>query len=155
MPNREIKSASEVVQMLEAKNQIINNTTVVGAACDVSDCDAALIVANIGVWADTVSGGLIEIAVQESNDTVAGNFTDVADEDLTDTITLTSTVSGGADTGGFASVNATTNDVKVVATSYTGSKPYIRIKLNGEKNLASGTPLAVDLIKQRLRNSPA
>lgn len=145
--NREQDSNLSIVQSLAAVNLTINNTTVAGGAIDLQGFDSATICADIGTWGDTVAGGMMEFAVQHSDDTVSGNFTDVADTDLTDTVTLTSTVSGGAATGGFAKVTGTSDDAKVVKTGYKGGKRYIRHKINGEKNLATGTPVSITVIK--------
>lgn len=155
MPNRTQSSNVALANMVDPAVQIINNTTVAGAAMDLQGVDAAYVAAQIGVWGDTVAGGLIEIGLQHSDDTVAGNFTDCAAADLTDTVSGASTVTGAIATGVFATVSATTNDQKVVKTSYRGSKRYIRVKINGEKNLATGTPIAVLLVKGNLNNAPS
>lgn len=152
--NRTDVSNFAPVNMVDPAVQIINNTTVAGAALDLQGYDSASFYAQIGAWGDTVSGGLIEIGLQHSDDTVAGNFVDVPNADLTDTIAGASTVSGAVATGVFASVNATSNDQKVVKTGYKGNKRYVRVKINGEKNLATGTPVAVLMVKGHPGNAP-
>lgn len=153
MPNRSLVDNISVEDMSDNQLRIINNTTVAGGAIDLQGFDSATIVADIGVWGDTVSGGLVEIGLQESDASGSG-FTDVANADLTDTIAGASTVTGAVATGVFASVSSTSNDQKQVKTGYLGSKRYIRAKINGEKNLATGTPIAILAIKGHPSKAP-
>jgi hypothetical protein len=144
MPNRSQVDNLAFVNMIDPVLQIINNTTVAGAAIDTQGYDSVTVVAQIGAWGDTVAGGLVEFGLQHSDDTVAGNFTDVGAVNLTDTIAGASTVSGAVSSGStFANVSSTSTDQKTVKTGYRGNKRYIRLKVNGEKNLAIGTPVAV------------
>lgn len=154
MPNRSQVDILAPVNMVDPAVQIINNTTVAGAACDLEGYDAATIIAQIGAWGDTVAGGLIEIGLQHSDDTVAGNFVDVPDAQLTDTVAGASTVTGAVDTGVFSTVSSTSTDQKIQKTGYIGGKRYIRAKINGEKNLATGTPVAILLVKGKPANAP-
>lgn len=147
MPNRSQVDNLNFAAMSDNAVRIINNTTVAGEATDLQGFDAVTVIADIGAWGDTVAGGLIEIGLQHSDDTVSGNFVDVPNAQLTDTIAGASTVTGAITTGVFASVSSTSNDQKVVKTGYIGAKRYIRVKFNGEKNLASGTPISVVAIE--------
>lgn len=145
MSTRSISKNIAPVNMIDPVNQTINNTTVAGAGCDLQGYESATVIAQVGAWGDTVSGGMIEFAVQESDDN--STFTDVANANLTDTIAGASTVTGAAATGVFGKVSSTSNDQTTFRTGYVGSKRYIRIKMNGEKNLATGSPIAVLLVK--------
>ena len=142
MPNRSNNKNYAAVNMVDPANRIINNTTVAGGAIDLQGYDVADIVLQIGVWADTVAGGLMEFGLQHNDDTVSGGFVDVPNSLLTDTVEAESTVSGAIATGVFAKVSSTENDQTTAKTSYIGNKRYIRLKINGEKNLANGTPSA-------------
>lgn len=155
MVNRTQVDGLAPVNMIDPQTLIINNTTVAGAACDLQGCDAATIIAQVGAWGDTVAGGQTEFALQHSDDTVSGNFVDVPNADLTDYVTLNSTVTGAAATGGFGEVSSTSNDQTTFKTGYRGNKRYIRVKINGEKNLATGTPAAVLLLKGKNSYEPA
>jgi hypothetical protein len=147
MPNRTQVDNFSLENMVDPALRIINNTTVAGGAIDLQGFDSAMVVAQIGAWGDTVSGGLLEIGLQHSETTVTGDFVDVPDDELTDTVAGASTVSGAVETGVFASVSSTSNDQKVAKTAYKGGKRYLRVKFNGEKNLATGTPVAVLVAK--------
>lgn len=154
MTNRSQVDGLAPINMIDPQAFIINNTTVAGAACDLQGVDAATIIAQVGAWGDTVSGGQIEFAVQHSDDTVAGNFVDVPNAQLTDVITLDSTVTGATATGGFGQFSSTSNDQTTFKTGYIGRKRYIRVKINGEKNLAIGNPGAVLLLKGKNSYEP-
>lgn len=154
MPNRSQVDNLNFAAMSDNALRIINNTTVAGAAIDTQGYDAVTVITDIGAWGDTVAGGLLEIGLQHSDDTVSGNFVDVPNAQLTDTIAGSSSVTGAIATGVFASVSATSNDQKVVKTGYIGGKRYLRVKFNGEKNLATGTPVSVVIVEGLAARAP-
>ena len=154
MPNRTQVDNLNFAAMSDNALRIINNTTVAGAAIDTQGYDAVTVIADIGAWGDTVSGGLLEIGLQHSDDTVSGNFVDVPNAELTDTVAGASTVTGAITTGVFASVSSTSNDQKVAKTGYIGTKRYLKVKFNGEKNLATGTPVSVVAIEGKASRAP-
>ena len=148
MPNRTQAHNSSTLNMIDPQALTANNTTVAGAAIDLQGFDSATIYAQMGVWGDTIAGGLTEFGLQESDSSGSG-FTDVANADLTDTIAAASTVTGAATTGVYANVSSTSNDQKVVVTGYKGKKRYIRAKFNVEKNQATGIPVSVLCVRGR------
>lgn len=155
MPNRNEIDNLHIEEMYEVKAVLANNTTLKGAAIDTLGYDAVTISTSIGAWGDTVSGGLIEGVLQESDDTVDGNFTTVAATDIDgDSVVPASTVSGAGATVGLFSVSSTSNDQKSKKTAYLGRKRYLRILFNCEKNLASGTPITVKMIGNKANYSP-
>lgn len=155
MPSRNELNNTLHIEMYEAKAVLADNTTLKGAAIDTQGYDAIDITTHIGIWGDTVSGGLIEVCLQESDDTVDGNFTAVAATDLSgDTIAPASTVSGAAATTGLASVSSTATDQKLKKTAYLGSKRYVRVVFNCQKTLATGTPISVLMHGRRAHYLP-
>jgi len=155
MPNRNDIDTIKVEPMYEVKAVVANNTTLKGAALDLQGYDSAYVITEIGTWAATVSGGLVEVALQHSDDTVDGNFVYIPATELDgDTIAPASTVTGAAATTGITSANATTNDQKTKKTAYLGSKRYLRVVFNCEKTLDAGLPIAVHLHRGRPNYAP-
>lgn len=153
MPNRSQVKNITTLAMADNAVQIINNTTVAGGAIDLQGYDSATIIATVGAWGDTVAGGQIELGLQHSDASGSG-FVDVPNDQLTDTIAGDSTVTGAVATGVYGQVSSTSNDQFVVKTGYIGGKRYIRSKLNGEKNLATGTPIGIVAVLGIPANAP-
>lgn len=135
-------------------NKIASNTTLAGGAVDTQGCDALSVLAEFGVNAETVSGGLTEVALQHSDDTVSGNFVDIPDANLTSTITKSSTVTGAAATGVIAKCTGTSDDERQVIVGVKECKRYIRAKFNVEKAQTIGIPIALTVLKTKLNNLP-
>lgn len=153
MMNRELAANIEPVQTLDPATLTTNNTTVAGGAVDLQGFNSATILANVGEWGDTTTGGW-EIGVQHSDDTVSGNFVDVPNDQLTDTVAGDSTVTGAQSTGVFAVVDAADEDDAVYKTGYIGAKRYLRYFLTATGNQTNGTPLAITVVKGHANIAP-
>lgn len=145
MPNRSNDSNMTIEQSIAPDLYQTNNTTVAGSAVDTRGYDAVTCFVSVNDWGDTGTGGW-EFSIQESDDTVAGNFTDVADADLTYTVTGDSTVTGAADSGVYAVVDAADEDDQVYTTGYIGNKRYIRQYATATGNQSTGTDLEAGFI---------
>jgi len=144
MTTREIDSNIVITASLYPAALTTNNTTVAGTGVDLKGFSAAEVVVQVGTYAETVSGAFSEFSIQESDDDTT--YTDVANADLTDTVAATSTVTGASTTGVIGKVSSTSNDNVVFKSGYKGSKRYIRVKENAEKNHNVGLPVSAVVI---------
>lgn len=127
---------SKVSVVLGLKAQVLT-ADAQGAAFDCQDDLGMMIVANVGLSADTLSGSVkIELAVEESDD--ASIWTAVADADLT------AAVAGGAQTGTFAVIDAAAEDEATYKVGYKGYKRYARAIVNLVGTHTNGTPVAIN-----------
>lgn len=152
MVTREQDSNLSVVASFNPAVTTTNNTTVAGASADLQGYNAATVVVEVGLYAESIAGAFSEFSIQESDDDTT--FTDVANSDLTDTVAATSTVTGASTTGIIGKVSSTSNDNVVIKSGYKGSKRYIRVKEMGEKNHNVGLPYAATIIRGLKSNAP-
>lgn len=145
MTTREIDTKVAISTSLLPSSRTTNNTTVAGTGVDLRGFSAAEAVVHVGTYNETVSGAFSEFSLQESDDDTT--YTDVANADLTDTVAATCTVTGASTTGVFGKTSSTSNDEVVFKTGYKGTKRYIRVKENAEKNHNVGLVSSAVIIK--------
>jgi len=147
MTTREIDSGIVIEASLQPAVLTTNNTTVAGTGIDLRGFEAAEVVVQVGLYAESIAGAFSEFSVQESDDDTT--YTDVANADLTDTVAATCTVTGASTTGLIGKVSSTSNDNVVIKSGYKGSKRYIRVKENAEKNHNVGLPVSAVIVKAK------
>ncbi len=152
MVTRTIDSNITVLTSLLPASRITNNTTVAGTGVDLKEYSAAEAIVHVGTYGETVAGAFSEFSLQESDDDTT--YTDVANADLTDTVAATSTVTGASTTGVFGKVSSTANDEVVFATGYKGTKRYIRVKENAEKNHNVGLVSSAVIVRAKPKTAP-
>jgi hypothetical protein len=118
---------------------ILGNTTAegTGVAVDRQGFQDALMIAEVGISADTLSGALYwTIAFQESDTTTAGEFTNIAAADL----------EGGVNDH---VINAAAEDPTTIVRGYRGTKRYLRILFTQTGTHTNGTPISGIIILGR------
>jgi hypothetical protein len=119
-----------------------NDTEGKGAAVDLKGYEGALMIFNIGISADTLSGSvLLTPKLQESDTTTDGDFTDVAAGDMLGDEDLTV-------------IDDAAEDPDVQRVSYIGSKRYIRAVVDTTGTHTNGTPLGAVCVLGYPRHMP-
>jgi len=110
------------------------------AEVDNQGFDSLLLIGNIGLSADTLSGSVfIELEVQES-DTSGSGFTAVADADLQNSVT-------GTNVGTFAVIDDPAEDKQRFITAYKGNKRFVRVVANLTGTHTNGTPISITSVQ--------
>ena len=129
-------SGCKVVQTLVP---VLANDTAegTGVAVDRQGFQDALMVAEVGISGDTLSGSLYwTIAFQESATTTAGDFTNIAAGDL----------EGGVNDH---VINAEAEDPTTVVRGYRGSLRYLRVLFTQTGTHTNGTPISAAIVLGR------
>jgi hypothetical protein len=125
-------SAYAGLKAVQALVPILGNTTAegTGVVVDRQGFQSALMIAEVGISGDTLSGSIYwTIAFQECDDTTPGNFTNIAAGDL----------DGGVNDH---VINAAAEDPTTIVRGYKGSKRYLRILLTQTGTHTNGTPIS-------------
>lgn len=137
--NRELKTKTKVVQVLTPN--VVNDDTdgTAGASADMKGYESALLIAQIGVSGDTLSGSvkLIPVAMESDDNS---SFTAVAAADLL---------------GAFTLVDAAAEDDVVQTVAYIGSKRYVRVDIDTTGTHTNGTPCSACVVLGHPRVMPA
>lgn len=111
---------------------ILGNTTAegTGVGVDRSGFGDALMIAEVGISGDTLSGSVYwTIAFQECATDTAGSYTNIAAGDL----------EGGVNDH---VINAAAEDPTTIVRSYRGSLPWVRILFTQTGTHTNGTPIS-------------
>lgn len=114
-----------------------NNTTEgTGTAVDLRGYESALLIVELGLSGDTLSGGVnIQPAMQESDDGSAWNTVAAIDME-----------------GSFPLVDSAPEDELVYVAGYKGSKRFIRALLTFTGTHTNGTPMSAVVVRGRPRH---
>lgn len=132
------------VKVVQTLVPILGNTTAegTGVAVDRQGFQDALMVAEVGISGDTLSGSIYwTIAFQESDDTTPGNFTNIATADM-----------GGAANDHI--INAAAEDPTTILREYRGTKRYLRILFTQTGTHTNGTPISAVILLGRPSEIP-
>lgn len=137
--NRELKTKVKVVQVLTPN--VVNDDTdgTAGAAADMKGYESALLVAQIGVSGDTLSGSVKLIPVAMESDSPTSGFTAVAAADLL---------------GAFTLVDDPAEDDVVQTVAYIGTKRYVKVNIDTTGTHTNGTPCSACVILGHPRVMP-
>ena len=119
---------------------ILNNDTEgKGVAVDLAGYEAALVVVQVGISADTLSGSVFHtFKLQESATTTDGDFTDVAAGDMDGTNSVV--------------IDDAAEDPATIVWGYKGAKRYIRVFDDTTGTHTNGTPTAACVVRTRARH---
>ena len=114
-----------------------------GDIIDTKGHEALIIIANIGVSGDTLSGSLFgELRIEHGD---AANLSDAAN------VTDNNEVKGATvDSGGvYATIDDPAEDDVIVSIAYTGFKRYVRIAWDITGTHTNGTPVSAVAVQDR------
>jgi hypothetical protein len=130
---RDAKSQFKVVSTL---TPILGNTTAegTGVGVDVTGHESCLMIAHCGISGDSLSGSLKwTVQFQECATDTPGSFTDIAQADL----------GGGTPT---VTIDDPAEDDVIIARSYVGSLPWVRVLFTQTGTHTNGTPISASVI---------
>ena len=124
----------------------IANSDQNSGSVDTRGYDSLMLLANIGLSADSLSGAnYIELEVEDSPDDSA--WSDVADADLTNFVT-------GTNNGTFAKIDDAAEDELRYIVGYKGDKRFVRVVINFTGTHATGTPIGVSAVQGHAHQAP-
>lgn len=113
-----------------------------GAGVSLAGFEGALMLAHVGISGDTLAAGLKwTVQFQECATDTAGSYTDIAAADLL----------GGANN---VVIDDAAEDDVIIARSYIGALPWVRVLFTQTGTHTNGTPLAAVVIKGFPRHAP-
>lgn len=129
-----------VVQGLNAI--VVNNTSEgTGSAVDLQGFEGAIMVFNVGVALDTLSGAVYgTFQFQECDTTSGGSFTDIAAADL---------LGGDND----VVIDISTEDEVIIYRNYIGAKRYVRLLATITGTHTNGWPISGCIVKMFPRHA--
>ena len=128
---------------VHAKAPIVITADANSASADLLEYDGALLMANIGITGDTLSGSVyLEIEAEHSDDN--STWVDCADADISTTVT-------GTNTGTLAKIDDAAEDDVTVVAAYMGRERYVRLVYNVTGTHSNGIEVAGDILRFRAK----
>ena len=143
MAYKDLANNLKSLQLYKPQVNTSNATTVNSTEHDLATTQGAMIQVCVGTSADTLSGSLkYDFALQHS-DTSGSGFANVT--------SATDVSYGTVDASGiFATVDDAAEDDANYQIGYAGTKRYVRVNIVAAGNHSSGTPLAINIITQKI-----
>jgi hypothetical protein len=137
-------SSLSAIKVAQTLVPILGNTTAEGTGVGVDRLgfQDAVMVAEVGISGDTLSGSIYwTIAFQENDTDTAGTYTNIAAGDL----------DGGVNDH---VINAAAEDPTTVIRGYKGSKRWLRVLFTQTGTHTNGTPISAVVLLGRPNNIP-
>lgn len=138
---------SERVKTIQSIAPINTTADINGASVDRRGYDDVLVILNVGITGDTLSGSVYLAAELEESDD-GSSWNDVADADIRTAVTA-------VNTGSFAKIDDNTEDDVRVQCDYIGTKRYVRPVVNLVGTHTNGIEVASTVILGDARDLPA
>jgi len=119
-----------------------NNTTEgTGVGVDLAGFGGALMIAHVGISADTLSGSVYMTVGFQASDVVGSGYADIAAADLL----------GGVNN---VVIDDPAEDDVVIARGYKGNQQYVRVLITFTGTHTNGTPIEALVVKGFPRHAP-